>query len=125
VAKIELTPTELIVHITGMDKLWSLHSQLCIPLDHVRDVTLDTEIARAGPRPVRLLGTYIPGVVAAGTFGLPGKELVFWDVHDPDEAIVIYLEHERYAGLVVEVDDPQAAASAIITATARQPHRDR
>jgi hypothetical protein len=55
VAKIELTPTELIVHIIGMDKLWSLRSQLRIPLDHVRDVTLDTEIARAGPQPVRLL----------------------------------------------------------------------
>jgi hypothetical protein len=29
------------------------------------------------------------GVVAAGTFGLPGKELVFWDVHDPDEATLL------------------------------------
>ncbi|MDQ6920692.1 MAG: hypothetical protein M3170_03740 [Candidatus Dormibacteraeota bacterium] len=57
-------------------------------------------------------------MVAADTFGLPGKELVFWDVHDPDEAIVIHLEHEHYAGLVVEVDDPQAAASAIINAIA-------
>jgi hypothetical protein len=124
VAKIELTPTELIVHVAGLDKLWSLRSQLRIPLDHVRDVTLDTEIARAGPQRVRLLGTYIPGVVAAGTFGLPGKELVFWDVHNPEEAIVIYLDHEHYAGLVVEVDDPQAAASNIINAIARQPHRD-
>jgi hypothetical protein len=38
---------------------------------------------------VRLLGTYIPQVVAAGTFGLPGKELVFRDVHDPDEATLL------------------------------------
>jgi len=38
---------------------------------------------------------------------------VFWDVHDPQKAIVIRLKDERYARLVIEVDDPPATVAAI------------
>jgi hypothetical protein len=31
---------------------------------------------------------------------------VFWDVHDPEKTVVIHLKDERYARLVIEVDDP-------------------
>jgi hypothetical protein len=38
---------------------------------------------------------------------------VFWDVHDPEKAIVIRLEDERYSRLVIEVEDAPATATAI------------
>ncbi len=38
---------------------------------------------------------------------------MFWDVHDPEKTVVIYLKDERYARLVIEVDDPPATAAAI------------
>jgi hypothetical protein len=34
------------------------------------------------------------------------RSLVFWDVHDPEETIIISLDHERYKKLIIQVDDP-------------------
>jgi hypothetical protein len=52
------------------------------------------------------------GVITAGTFYQEG-ERVFWDVHDPEKTVVIQLGDERYARLVIEVDDPRATVAAI------------
>src|SRR6202521_2178114 len=102
--RIELTPTTLIVHVIGLDKLWSLKSQLEIPLAHVTGCEADPATAGKGFAAVwkglRLPGTEIPGVIAAGSF-LHHGEWVFWDVHHPEKAIVIHLADERYARLVV------------------------
>lgn len=57
-------------------------------------------------------GTNIPGVITAGTFYQDGKR-VFWDVHRPENTIVIDLHDERFNELVVEVADPAAAVSLI------------
>jgi hypothetical protein len=47
----------------------------------------------------------VPEVITAGTFFQDGDR-VFWDVHDPEKTVVIRLEDERYARLVIEVEDP-------------------
>jgi hypothetical protein len=51
-----------------------------------------------------LLGTDVPGMFAAGTFYYHG-EMVFWDLHDPSQTIVVSLEHERYKKLIIEASD--------------------
>jgi len=45
----------------------------------------------------------------------------FWDVRDPERAVIIHLADERFARLVVEVDDPEASAAAIRQAIAARP----
>jgi hypothetical protein len=45
-------------------------------------------------------------VLTAGTFYQHGKR-VFWDVHNPENTVVIELRDERYDELIVEVADPQ------------------
>jgi len=52
-------------------------------------------------------GTNITGVLTAGTFYQDGKR-VFWDVHNPENTVVIALKGERYNDLIVEVADPKA-----------------
>ena len=54
----------------------------------------------------------MPGVITAGTFFQDGDR-VFWDVRDPEKTIVIRLEDERYARLVIEVEDPPTTVAAI------------
>jgi hypothetical protein len=51
-------------------------------------------------------------VVSAGTFYQEG-ERVFWDVRDPEKVVVIRLRDERYARLVIGVEDPPATVRAI------------
>ncbi len=111
-AQIELTPQALIVHITGADRLWALKSRLEIPLAHVVGATQAPDEARAWFKGIRLGGTHVPGVLSAGIFHLHGDR-VFWDVHDPHKAIAIELKDDRYARLVIEVEDPAATIAAI------------
>ena len=111
---LRFTEETLVVEVEGWDKLWSMKGSLEIPLAHIAGVRTDPPEVHDWWRGVRLPGTYLPGVVTAGTFHYHGQR-VFWDVHDPSKAIGIALHDERYAELIVEVEDPEAAVAAIKT----------
>jgi hypothetical protein len=111
-AEVELAKDTLSIHVRGMDQLWALRSHLEIPLSHVSGAEAAPEAARSWWQGIRSGGTHVPGVITAGTFHQEG-ERVFWDVHDPDKAIVIGLRDERYARLVIEVEDPPTTVAAI------------
>lgn len=102
----------LILHVLGADKLWALKSTLEIPLQHVAGVRADPEVARGWCHGIRMPGTQIPGVITAGTFYQDGQR-VFWDVHHPENTIVIDLHDERYNELIVEVANPAATVEQI------------
>jgi hypothetical protein len=102
----------LTLHVRGADQLWAFKGSLEIPLHHVAGVRADPAIAHGWWHGFKLVGTEFPGVITAGTFYQHGKR-VFWDVHNPDNTIVIELRDERYGELVVEVADPQAAVKLI------------
>lgn len=110
-ARISIDGDDLVVEIEGWDKLWSLRSRLVIPLANVRGATADPG-AVAGPKGLRAPGTSVPGVITAGTFHQDGEK-VFWDVRDAARAVVVALADDRYARLVVQVDDPAATVDLI------------
>src|SRR5256885_14980968 len=103
--------------VEGLDKLWALRSRLQLPLAHIVSVDANTEQVGRWWKGFKLLGTQVPGVLGAGTFYYQG-ELVFWDVHDPANAIILSLDHERYKKLIVEVENPAATIDRLQSATA-------
>lgn len=105
----------LICEVEGWDKLWSLRSRLVIPLQHVSRVYADANVSRGWFSAVRVGGTYVPGVISAGTFYQHG-DWVFWDVHNSENAVVIELHDERYAKLIVEVADPAETVARVTAA---------
>ncbi|MFF3666284.1 hypothetical protein [Microtetraspora malaysiensis] len=110
-ARVQVDGDALVVVIEGLDKLWALKSRLTIPLPNVRGVTHDPGMIREA-KGIRSPGTHLPGVITAGSFHLD-DEWVFWDVQNPAKAVVIELTDERYARLVVQVDDPRATVALI------------
>ena len=102
----------------GFDRLWALRSRLEIPLAHILAVEANVDQVGRWWHGFKLIGTDVPGLLAAGTFYFHG-ELVFWDVHDPARTIIVSLDHERYKKLIIEVADPQATASML---NAASPH---
>ena len=66
---------------------------------------------------LKLIGADLPNIFRAGTFYQEGN-LVFWDVRHPEKTIVVELHDERYAKLIMEVDDPEAAVSLLKKAIA-------
>jgi hypothetical protein len=98
--------------VQGWDKLWALKSELEIPLAHITSARIDPEPARGWWHGIRLPGTSIPGLLTAGTF-YQKDGAVFYDVHDPEQTIVLELEHEHYRRLVIEVASPGAVVDSI------------
>lgn len=117
-AKVRVQDGDLVVEVEGLDKLWALKSSLTIPLDHVRGATEDSGIATDGAG-IRVGGARVPGVITAGTFRRDGEK-IFWDVHNPQNVLVIELRDETYARLVIEVEDPRATAKLVHTAISTQ-----
>ena len=110
-ARVEVAGDQLTVQIEGLDRLWTFKSRLEVPLAHVTGVEADPEVVR-GWKGWRGPGAHVPGVIVAGTFHHQGDR-VFWDVHDGAKAVVIHLADERYARLVIGVDDPAATVATI------------
>ena len=61
-------------------------------------------------------------MIAAGQVRQDGR-WPFWDVRNPERAVIIHLADERYDRLVVEVDDPWATADKINQALTVGPGR--
>src|SRR5260370_18747090 len=95
----------VVFEIEGLDKLWSLRSRLEIPLAHITDVEANADQVGRWWHGLKLWGSDVPGLFAAGTFFYHG-ELVFWDVRDPATTIIVSLDHERYKKLIIELADP-------------------
>lgn len=111
---VDLSTSEgkLVLNVRGADRLWAFKSSLAIPLEHVQAIRAGSSIARGWWHGIRMPGTSLPGVITAGTFYQHGKR-VFWDVHNPENTVVIELRDERYNELIVEVADPDAAVGLV------------
>ena len=100
------------LHVEGMDKFWAFKGQLPIPLAHITAIRLDHDIVQGWWRGIKFPGINIPSVLTAGTFYQHG-ERIFWDIHHPNQAVVITLSHESYNELVIQVENPEAFVSML------------
>jgi hypothetical protein len=108
--------------VEGLDKLWAFRSELEIPLIHIVGVEADPEQVGRWWHGIKVMGTDVPGLFAAGTFFYHG-ELVFWDVRHFEQTIIVSLAHERYKKLIVEVESPASAAARLRDAINRAGQR--
>jgi hypothetical protein len=115
-AEVTISGEYLRVEIQGLDKVLALKSTIEVPLSHVHGADVAPSEAK-GFHGLRLPGTYLPGVVTAGSFY--DGEWLFFDVHDPDRAVKIDLDHEHYAALIVQVADPDSTVRDIRAAVAK------
>lgn len=102
----------VVFDVKGLDKLWSLRSRVEIPLAHILEIEHDPESVGRWWHGFKLAGAEMPGLFAMGTFYYHG-ELVFWDVRDPKQTIVVSLDHERYKKLIVEVAEPEETVGRV------------
>lgn len=105
---ISIENSTALFEVQGLHKLWAFKSRLMVPLAHIADVHAgDPALLRSLWKGIRLPGTYLPGVLVAGTY-YKGGERVFWDVRNTERAIVVELTDEPYRRLIVEVANPAA-----------------
>jgi hypothetical protein len=127
--RIEITPTSLVVHMEGLDRLLAvirglsggLKGRLEVRLEHVTRV--DASAPEAHHRVCKgrtVAALNLPGVVTVGRvvhlLGDHRGEWTFWDMYDPDKVIAIHLHDAFYAKMVIEVDDAAGVAAEITRA---------
>ena len=108
---VEITGDQLVVTMRGLDRWWSLRRRLTVPLAHVRGATADPGVGRESAG-LRSPGTHVPRVVTAGSYRKDG-EWTFWNLRAGQEPLVVQLDGERYARLVLGVADARATAERI------------
>lgn len=98
------------IKIEGMDKLWSFKGALNIPRKAIVKAYLRPENMK--PPRLRAPGTYLPHIIAAGTYrGLGKKE--FWDTHFQGDCVVFDLAGFDYTRVVVDVPDARSLLEAL------------
>lgn len=113
-ARIAIESNNVQVQLSTMDKVWTLHGSLTIPLAHITLARVEDEngwhhLWR------KVIGTNAPGLKMAGSFYLPGG-MAFLDYADGKNCLVLETQHETYKYVIVQPDrdqDPDAIAAEI------------
>ena len=114
---VEIVGDDLVVTMTGLDRLWSLRRRITVPLAHVRGATADPGVHRESAG-IRSPGTYVPRVITSGSYRKDG-EWAFWNLRASQQAVVVELTGERFRRLVLGVDDARAVAERVEHALTR------
>ena len=110
-ARLGVEGENLVLDLSGLEKVEGFHGDVRVPLTSVREVrSVDDPWAEL--RGIRAPGTGLPGVIAVGT--RLGKEIRdFAAVHGRGPAVVVELEGAEFDRLVVTEDDAQSAAAEL------------
>ena len=117
----QVTHDELIVTLTGIDAMWALKRQLVINRQHVVSAQVMGRKAAIKLLRFRLWGSYLPGVVCAGTFsvskkaGLPPGSRAFMSINRAKEILVVTTSLARPRLIGLQVANPTAVASILIS----------
>ena len=116
-AAIGVHDDRLLVRPVGLVRFWALSRGVDVPITSVIDVGVHDR--KGLLRGWRAPGTYLPGVMTAGTFRSRGdKDL--WMVGRTDKVLVIELTGENHRHVIVQVEDPEAAVAALKAAMFRE-----
>jgi hypothetical protein len=111
VAELVIDGSDLVVHLTPLERLGALRGDVRVPLSAVRAVRV-TEPAWNELRGIRAPGTGWPGVIALGTRrGGFGRD--FAAVYRDRAAVVVELDGAAFGRLVICTSDAAAKAETI------------
>lgn len=98
--QLSLTATQFVIDLTGFERLWAFHlgQTITIPLEHIQAVS--TELPTAHWSDLRAPGTFLPGVIKAGTYYTKtGRE--FWYITPNSNYLTLELSPEVYYKKIV------------------------
>lgn len=108
-ARIKVEDGQLVVDLTGFEKVEAFRGDVSVPVSTVRVVRWTSD-PWSELRGIRAPGTGVPGVVAVGTRRGGGLK-DFAAVHGKGPAVVVECEGADFDRLVVTEDDAESAAA--------------
>ena len=114
----QVTHDELIITLTGIDALWAIKRKLVVSRSSITSAKVFDRKATIRLLRLRMWGSYLPGVVCAGTFsvsrkvGLPQGSRAFMSFYRAKQVLVVTTS-SKPAIIGVETPQPEAFASAL------------
>lgn len=106
--------SELVLRLSGTEKLEGVHGDLHAPLSAVRGVeVIDDAHGPAGVRAGIKVGTRLPGVIEVGTIVGATKRIFAAVHHATPRGLRVTLEGSSYDEWVVGCADPEAVLAAL------------
>lgn len=110
-AELRVEDDQLVLHLSGLEKVEGVHHDLRVPLSAVRSVeVLDDAHGPVGIGAGIKIGTRLPGVIEVGTVLGPRK--IFAAVHhDTPRGVRVELEGTSYDEWIVGCADPESVVA--------------
>lgn len=115
-----VTDGRLVVRFRAWDAVWTLRREVQLPAEQIAGVSVHhMDTLQSGWR--RRRGTFIPGLIQAGSFGArDSREL--WDIRAGADAVDVELAAPApFRRVVLELPDPSAAADELRAAAQVRP----
>jgi hypothetical protein len=111
-AELRIDGTDLVLHLTGDEKLEAVHGDLRVPLSAVRRVEVIEDAHEPADHGFKV-GTRIPRVIEVAAVRTDGRKL-FAAVHeDTPRGLRVLLDGQKYDEWIVGCTDPEAVAAAL------------
>ncbi|MFI9508357.1 hypothetical protein [Nocardia sp. NPDC052566] len=110
--ELEVSGGRVNVEVLGAHRFWALRRRFTF--DRIAVTAVGMAERTLNPPWLRMPGTYLPGVIAAGTYHdrRAGRK-EFWDTRFKGQAIRIDLAGAGFTRIVVDVADPAATIAAL------------
>lgn len=107
---------KVVFDVLGWSRVWAFKRQIVVPKSAIRGVRADPRVNPVAWRGIRFPGTYVPGVITAGTFYRNGIK-TFCDIRRGNRTVVVDLAGASYDRLVIEVEEPATTVHDLEMAT--------
>jgi hypothetical protein len=97
---------------------------IALALENIAGACPDSFLARNWLNRKKFMAEYVPQMQKSGT-QFEESDTIYWEIENPDKAIIIYLENEPYNKLIVEVKEPLAKIQMIEKALAERVEADK
>jgi hypothetical protein len=114
VAELTRDGQDLVVVLSQVEKVESVHGDVRVPMSSVRAVDVVEDAAHAVPG-LKVIGSGWPGRFAIGTYsGGPDDLKTFAAVHhDHPRGLRVQLDGDRFDQLVISCEDPEAMRESL------------
>lgn len=118
-AELRIEDDQLVLHLTGAEKVEGVHGDLRVPLSAVRHIeVLDDAHEPVGIRAGIKIGTRIPGFIEVGTIQGRKRRLFAAVHHDTPRGIRVILDGTSFDEWIVGCADPEGTAARLQGLTA-------
>ena len=99
---------ELVLHLSTLEELASVHGDLRAPLAAITSVELLEDAHDAADAGFKLIGGRLPGSFEIGTFSADGQRIFAAVHHNTPRGVVITFQGAHYHAWIVGCDEPEA-----------------